>query len=250
MKNWTDYLDANGLVVQNNGDGGDSLNRTAVVGILNELGNNDDNFRDMHNAVAHCLSSHDLGKYRRSNHPGMWYSNFDRTSRDQLIPITILYGLLEDRELLGKMFVNHLGRGLLFAYNTKKNFVYPTLEEHLAKSTPDVPWNYKWKMPDLTGPDFWALYVRGFNKWYTYPALFFLDIESLVGSIILRYFSPDKDDVINHALMLEYSKVRMDTWLMRLARKITPRSFLQERLDKFFGVDQEPPINELYRELK
>jgi hypothetical protein len=40
MKNWFDYIDDNGLVIQKKslgGDGGDSLNRTSVVGILDDL---------------------------------------------------------------------------------------------------------------------------------------------------------------------------------------------------------------------
>ncbi len=248
MKKWKNYLDENGLVVQRGGDGGDSLNRTSVVRFLAQiLGDMD--LMDKVGAVARLSNAY--GKYRRSNHEGKWYSEYDRTSRDQLTPVLIYLGYISagPYPAFNMLFFDHLKRGLLFTYNTRRNFQYPTLEEHLAKSTPDVKWNYGWKIPDVTGPEFWALYIRGFRAWYLYPLLYFFDLETLIASVITR-FQKQKDDVINHAVVLEYAKVRMDTFVMKLARMITPRPLLQSRLDAFFGMDQEPPINELYKQLR
>jgi hypothetical protein len=250
MKNWADYLDEKGLVVQKKdatgfGDGGDSLNRSSVTVFLSRL-SGPTPLLDCHD-VDLILGNGD-GRFRRSWHPDKWYNNFDRTSRDQLTPLVIMGGNLNMRPMLKQIFFNHLKRGLLFAYNTRRNFMYPTLEEHQRLSTPDVAWDYSWKVPDFTGPEFWALYIRGFECKLLYPLLYLFDIHTALGALVLRY--QKEVDVINHAVVLEYAKVRMDTFWMKLARKLTPRTLLQERLDVFFGPEIEPPINELYRELK
>ncbi len=246
MKNWIDYIDSEGRVVQKlslGGDGGDSLNRTAAVYVLEHL---------THESTGACnLSSltDGRGKWRRSTHPDKWYSDWDRTSRDQLTPITILLGFYKTNGVsLELNFRDHLKRGLLFTYNTRRNHVYKTQEDHVRLSTPDVPWDYSWKLPDFTGPEFWALYIRGFNCISLYPILFLCDLHTLLGSIAIRFNK--QDDVINHALILEYAKVQLDTPVMKLARWITPRKLIQARLDQFFGKEIEPPINELYRKLK
>lgn len=250
MKKWLDYMDSWSIVSQKHslgGDGGDSLNRTCALLVLETLQIGKAPRLRVAEAL-NVLRCQDLGKYRRSWHPGKWYSNCDRTSRDQLIPLVILCGLIEDKSHLRDIFKDHFKRGLLFAYNTRRNFQYPTQEEHLEKSTPDVKWNYSWKLPDITGPAFWALYIRGFNLCYLRPLLELLDLEILFGAVILR-FQEKRDDVINHALILEYSKVRLDTFVSKLARLVTSKLFLQSKLDRFFSKEIEPPINEMYRRL-
>ncbi len=251
-KNWNDYLDSNGLVVQKAGDGGDSLNRTCVRYFLLKDPDMNEMFKCLLalacKGVLSRSSIQDGAKFRRSPHPNKWYNECDRTSRDQLIPLLALVGINNFQFLLKAILKDHLTRGLLFAYNTRRNHVYKTLEDHLKYSTPDVEWNYSWKIPDLTGPDFWALYIRGFKTKLLYPLLYLFDIETLISSLTIR-FNKDRDDVINHVVIVEYARVRMDTFVMKLARLITPRKLLQERLDTFFGRDLEPPINELYREL-
>ena len=243
MKFWAPYQDYNGLVIQNNGDGGDSLNRSAAVWTLLFWNGTTQATEKQLSALA-CTTK---GKYRRNNHPFKWYSDCNRTSRDQLIPLLIYFGSTNKSDQLKAMFIDHCKRALLFAYNTRRNFQYPTLEQHLRYSTPDVKWDYSWKFPDLTGPEFWALYIRGFNIIYLYPLLMLFDVFTLIGAIVMRF--QKSDDVINHAMTTEYARRRMDTPFMWLARKITSRAWLQARLDSFFGVDREPPINELFRQL-
>lgn len=240
-KDWQDYQDIWGLIRQKNGDEGDTLNRSCAKAVLDLL------LRNPVNQTAFWKLGDGRGKFRRSDDESMWYGHYDRTSRDQLTPLVILAGLC-NREELKSIFQDHLGRGLLFAYNTRRNFVYPTLEEHLSKSTSDVPWRYGWKLPDLTGPEFWALYIRGFNLRILYPLLALCDLHTLIGSVVIRLNK--QNDVINHALILEYSRVRTPTFVSLLARAITPRAILQERLDRFFGREEEPPLNQLFSELK
>lgn len=248
-KRWADYIDQFGLVTQKQslgGDGGDSLNRTCATEILCHLsGVNQPKL-----AQPFLLADNRLRRYRRSLHASKWYADFDRTSRDQLIPLVIWLGLFKKKRALRAVFFDHLRRGLLFAYNTRRNFQYATPEETAAKNPPGggVVWNYGWKIPDLTGPEFWALYIRGFASYWLFPLLYLFDIFPMLGAIVIR-FKTREDDVINHALTLEYARVRQDTFWMKLARVITPRVLLQQRLDQFFGKEIEPPINDLYRQL-
>lgn len=248
MKDWANYLDEKRFVTQHRamgGDAGDSLNRTAVIRALTYLGSMpwpiDFNTFE--------VLGDGKGKYRRHWDSNKWYSDFDRTSRDQLTPLLIWYGATSYTHLLREMFKDHLKRALLFAYNTRRNYVYPTEAETIAKNPPDsgVVWNYGWKVPDLTGPEIWALYIRGFQLKLLYPLLYLFDLQTLAGSLALRL--KPYDDVINHALILEYGRVRMDTLWMKIARKVTSAAFLQARLDNFFSREIEPPINELYRSI-
>lgn len=245
-KEWKDYLDENGLVTQKQslgGDGGDSLNRTSVACFLGNL----TGLFPVGVFPVFDLTD-EKGKWRRSIHPDKWYSEYNRTSRDQLTPLLILLGYYKLTPELWLAFKDHLKRGLLFAYNFRRNHVYEKYEDHIKYSTSDVEWNYNWKLPDITGPEFWALYIRGFFNRGLYPILYLLDCHTLLGSFVIRFNK--QDDVINHICTLEYAKVRMDTFVMKLARWITPRSLLQKRLDNFFGPEIESPINELYRSLK
>lgn len=240
-KHWEAYLDSKSLLIQKNGDGGDSLNRTCHAQILTTI--LDIKFLKI-GAIGQLNHPYRHGRFRRSWHEGKWYAEYDRMSRDQFIPLLMWYGIAAPK-VLWWIFLDHLKRGLLFTYNTRRNYVYALAEEHYAKSPPDVKWRYEWKCPDLTGPEVWGLYIRGFWNYWLYPLLWIFDIETVLSSIVIR-LRPKKDDCINHAVILEYQKYRMPTLLTYLANLITPRSLLQKRLDTFFGKDDEPPLNEIY----
>lgn len=254
MKKWRNYIDSYGLVTQHKslgGDAGDSLNRTCAAVVLHCLSRPTPRFGPVLSRLmvkAHLLDGN--GVVRRHNDESKWYSDWDRGSRDQYTPLLIMLGLARDEYDLTKLFKSHARRLFLCATNTRRNFVYASEAETIAKNPPDsgVVWDYSRKVPDLTGPEYWALYIRGFEAKLLYPLLYLFDIQTLLGSIVLR-FQKNKDDVINHALTLEYAKARMDTFIMKLARLINPSPFLQAKLDSFFGPDIEPPINELYRKV-
>jgi hypothetical protein len=119
-------------------------------------------------------------------------------------------------------------------------------EDHVKYSTPDVEWDPSWKLPDVTGPEFWALLIRAMPtpvRWTLYPLLVVFDIETLVGSVVRRFFRPDNRDVINHSLILVNGMRRCPTFVMWLATRITSRAFLKTRLTAFFGQPGEPRID-------
>jgi hypothetical protein len=229
-------------LLRKNGDGGDSCNRTCAAALSYIYDNDavDVSFlTKLHHSWLPFL-------WRRAPDFGFWYSDWNRMSRDQTVPLLILMG---EKCLYGKLawyLFGHLIRLMLFTHNTRKNFQYRTLEEHLVKSTPDVKWDYSWKLPDVTGPEFWALEIRAMPKpirMALWPLLCVLDLETFAGSIVRRWLRPENNDVINHTLVLINGRRRCPTPLMYLARKITPRSFLQPRLDSFFSEPGEPSLN-------
>lgn len=280
-----DYIDKFGMYSQSppQRDGGDSAQREGMVMAGAEWGGVSSSI--VRTAYIHATLPQLMayGNGRRHPDPTKWYSDWDRFSRDQAI--SLLIGMFMAGAYLQafKFFLRHCTRGLLFMTNTRRNFMYPTLEEHLQKATPDVVWDYSWKLPDLTGPEFWSIYVRGFR----YPISLFiglwslvigsfnpilisagiltvLDLELLIGVLVkvLWYArTPTNDDDNNLIMSLMFSK-KLTTPVSFLARKIYRLRPLaappkigyqstfgpQTALDSYFRAEKgDPPINEIYR---
>src|SRR5690606_36918964 len=118
------------------------------------------------------------GNYCRHPDPSKWYSKSDVMSRDQATPNVIAMGLTNNRKLLLDFFKGHLKRGLLFMTNTRHN----------------EPSNTKAKLPDVTGPEFWGYYIRGFKLWFLWPILLIFDLETLITSLTKLFKKNDLDD--------------------------------------------------------
>lgn len=185
--------------------------------------------------------------WRRSPEENKWYSMWNRQSRDQMIPAIILLGEARRYKLLAWFIFGHLTRGMLFMTNTRKNFQYPTLAQHLERSTPDVKWDYRWKLPDLTGPEFWALEIRAMPlliRIILWPVLAIFDLETLTGALVKRFVTPKDHDIINHGLVMINGMRNQPTPFMWLATKITNAKFVQDRLNSFFTQPGEPRLHE------
>ena len=120
-----------------------------------------------------------------------WYSRPNTTSRDQLIPY-LCYVATHRPDYFKQLAAQHAKRAFVFAWNTHRNFQYSTPEEQLAKS--NVSWNYAWKLPDICGPNVWAIYLRGLLKHSKISGalapilklpLYVLDLQQLVAVSII-----------------------------------------------------------------
>jgi hypothetical protein len=192
---------------------------------------------------------------RRHPDPAKWYCSTNRTSRDQYTPY--LCYLLADRK---PQYAKHalwarLKHGFLFTWNTRRNFQYPTLAEHLAKSTPDVKHNYRWKLPDLTLMDIWALELRLLRKLAPIPVsplLYVLDAYSLLNcafSIIRHRIKPDYDRR-NLTLKLHASAHHTPTLLSKLTWYIYKKSKVgADSATKWWTQAGEPPLHQLVLQL-
>lgn len=184
-------IDKFGLITKNN-DGGDSCSR--------------------HMTALYCLP-HDTADIRTAldqlqvngipiRHPDAdkWYSSTNRTSRDQLIPYLCFVATPNHasphrvRNAFYALVAQHAKRLFVLTWNTKRNWQYPTLEEHTAKSTPDVVWNYDSKLPDICFANVWAIYLRGWLNHSNYaflllpliyPMLHLLDLYALASVLLI-----------------------------------------------------------------
>jgi hypothetical protein len=198
-----------------------------------------------------------------------WYGRTNTTSRDQLIPYLCFtatpnkanHGLVRSSFL--KLAAQHAKRLFLFAWNTKRNFRYPTLEEHLAKSTPDVPFDYSSKFPDICGPNIWAIYLRGFMHYSLpkvarlalYPVLCVLDMYELLSVVYLqlqkvigKHIGPTSQpntidhDQQNATLCNHYSAHNYPTPVSWLSWKMH-KPFGLKAADSFFAQPEEPRLD-------
>lgn len=230
-----DYVDDWGLyTVGENHDGGDSCANHATLGMLND--------RHMTAYLIH------MNMYNPRRHPdrSRWYGLDDRFSRDQLIPLIICLAYKNFPRTLKALFKTHLKKGwLLFAWNTKRNYQYPTFEEHRdAKNAghigKEIEWKYKWKVPDVTAFEVWAIYIRAFQIWYLYPLLYLFDLETLIGTVVKNY---SKSNIHrNHIMVLYYGMKRYDTLLMKLARKIYDKEKARAGTYAHYGPTYPPNV--------
>jgi len=158
------------LVVQKDGDGGDTLNRVAhFCGALKILDSNSSEpvLQLYLNRICNGLPA---GRYRRHPDTNKWYSNPDNVTRDQMSP-TIAALILNGLTVKLKQHLRlRVRRGLLH---------FSTQDQVEGK-----PGAVKHKLPDLPGLPELANIIRGLNIRVLYPLLYVLDLATLasVGS--------------------------------------------------------------------
>lgn len=156
-------------------------------------------------------------------------------SRDQLTGV--IGGLIRQKNYraLFRMICHHSLRFFLFAYNTRPNGQDPTTS--------------KWKLPDLTLFDFWALYLRGFGKASRifWPILCLLDFHLVFGAVKVNL--TNDDDQINYALKLMISREFVPTPISWLAQKTVNLKTLHFLIHTYWcGWRQQPRMYDLFRD--
>lgn len=173
------FVDAYGFIVQQDGDGGDTLQREGMYAFGKWLRyNQTDNTVVISEAPGRRDSSTILnqleigpGRYIRHPDPERWYSNPNTTSRDQLVPILAYCAAYKDYPRLWRLFKATATRGM-FSQNYRR-----AGEGHR----------------DLKVPDTWlghlSLFIRA-GGYYTlplYPLLMVTDTISLLGTILHQF---------------------------------------------------------------
>jgi len=223
MRSFNKYWDKYGLLVQKDGDGGDTLNRMGHWAIGKYICGSDVS-RYFSYKVNRYLHNGD-GVYRRHPDPEMWYSDWDRATRDQLTPLVIALGLIGDTLLLKglrrQMFKNFFMTVRLWPRN-----VWKDKDEHNRKAARWRPWS------DATFRDVLishlALHIRAGRYWYCYPLLLIMDLELLGGAIIKTAFGRFNKKVrggddLNYAARVFQAKEIYPTPFSYLARKVYKR---------------------------
>ncbi len=179
------HFDSHGLIVQADGDGGDTAQRIGMV------------FFRYHDAQAFERALDQLevapGIYVRHPYQPGFRSDPNRFSRDQQRPIIMALGMYDMHDRLGRMALAHL---LRFG---------------------------KYQNKDYLGPSHLGEYLRAFKAWPLYPVLFFTDVGLLVSSVdiaVRARLDGDNVDDNNHLMALIQSKQVMPTPLSWLASRI------------------------------
>jgi hypothetical protein len=143
-------------------------------------------------------------------------------SRDQLTGVIL--ALIKQKEYMAmvRLMLNHSLRLGLFSYNTIHNGTDPKTS--------------KWKLPDFTLMDIWAMELRGFGKLSRifWPLLCILDLHLLVGTIYDRLFDNKEPDVINFLGKLIVSREHVPTPISWFAAKCINKANMISRLKAYW----------------
>lgn len=146
-------------------------------------------------------------------------------SRDQLTGI--LAGLMKAKSAgpILRLIKQHSKRLFLFSYNTIHNGAPPE--------------QTKWKLPDLTLFDIWAMELRALGnvvKWLKpvlYPILTILDLHMLVNTMLVNK-DPSEEDRINYAIKLITSNRHNPTLISKLSYKLCNKVNLLTSIKKYW----------------
>lgn len=217
------YYDNNNLIVQRDGDGGDTAGREGDYWFAQGLYNhgNPGEIYGFDSVLTHLQVN--PGVFVRNP---VHYNNPKDFSRDQTIPLILAMGEYRRYATLKCLF-----------WNQFKNFGrYPN--------------------GDIAGPEDLGYYIRAFKAWYFYPVLIFGDFQMLVNSVIRIVKSSnvnDTSDDINHTLALLQAQAHLPTPISYLARKIYKKwvvGGIQSRWDGYFNpASGANDFNEIYRNL-
>jgi hypothetical protein len=179
------HFDIYNLIVQSDGDGGDTAQRTGMFFYVH-------GDRLAFEAALNRLEM-SPGIYARHPYQEGFRSNPARFSRDQQRPLVIALGKYRMYDRLKRLTVEHVKR---FG---------------------------KYQNLDFIGPTNISEYIRAFRAQALYPVLYFSDLGLLTDSILnvaSSYFNRDQTDDNNHVLTLLQSQDIMPTPVSWLARKI------------------------------
>lgn len=173
-------------------------------------------------------------------------------SRDQSIGI-IAYNIKFKRYWAHIKFMLHHACWLfLFSYNNIKNGVSPTNIKNGVIS-PDMltpwynPFKWKWKFPDITFMDVWAMELRGFGwfSWLLWPILNLLDLWMFLSTI--WYNSKESSDPISFAMKLIVTREHIPTIVSYINFKIVNKRKLKNEIHNYWcGWRDQCAMTELY----
>jgi hypothetical protein len=204
------YLDSKGLIVQQSGDGGDTLQREGFWfegTSLNTTYQNPPGLTSYIWALAFLWTEKGYTRYWQAP-----YRDSSDTSRDQLVSNIRAMGYIPDARLRAL-------KGLL---------------KGVIKNWSRFPNN------DIAFINDYGRFIRSFRAWYLYPLLFLCDIPIVVNSIIRCIKGRNYDDVgddINHIGDLAQCQNIYPTPVSFFARKLYKwfRPFgVQHALDWYF----------------
>jgi len=213
------YYDNNGLIVQRDGDGGDTAGREGDY--FFHLGLTGYVYTDFDRVLEALQVS--PGVFIRNP---VHYNDPKDFSRDQTVPLILAMGEMGRTKVLKLLLKKQI-----------KNY-------------------FRYQNNDIGAFSDVGYYIRAFKAWYLYPVLVLTDLQ-LIGESIIRCIQGknpvDTSDDINHTLALLQSQNRFPTVGSYIARKIYKLfrpGGIQAAWDRYFSPESGAnPFNDLYRDL-
>lgn len=211
--------DSNGLIVQLDGDGGDTAGREGdywfFVGVNKYFCSR--NFKD----VLFMLQVN-AGEFIRNP---VHYNDPKDFSRDQTVPLILAMGEMKEYNILKLVF-----------WKQVRNW-------------------FRYQNGDIGFLGDFGYYIRAFRWGWLYPVLLISDIQLLMNSFIrvIRGSDTNTSDDINHTLGLIQAQNIYATpisWVARLVYKWLRRGGVQKAWDNYFNPKSNAnSFNEMYRPL-
>lgn len=239
------YRDMWGLLVQKDGDGGDSLQRTAsyyaLLGALNvEV---DDRGKSRQDGFKYDLDKYRVARGRYRRHPNgilkggrwiKWYADPNNVSRDQAIVVQAALVIYDQKDEMKDVFRARIKRGLMH-FNTES---YDD-SSVIVKQIPDIP-----NLHEI------GQFIRGMHVWWARPLLYITDAQ-LILDLIFRTMSGrnlyDTDNMYMPILLA--ANARYGTFWGAWAKKLYAKTDAVQRLLAYHGADNNGiiPLGQLYK---
>jgi hypothetical protein len=240
-------LDKYSLVVQKDGDEGDSAYRSAIFAfLLNAI--NHPQAKEYYEVMIHNLSA-EKGIFRRTANPDHWGHNPNNLSRDQAAAIILAATVNGDNETVDAFYKHAYHRSELVEipkYGMTLRFINPILGFHqnIAPGT-DAPESFR-KVPDLLGIGEARNEIRRKRQWWKYPMLMIYDLDLVLAVKFRKKQLWDFDSLYCKDLI--YANQHMPTPFSYLAKKLYAKTDYIVRLrvnysDVNNGIE---PLGELY----
>lgn len=240
-------LDQYGLVVQKDGDAGDSAYRSAIFAILLRITNHPTASTYYTNMVYQLNSS--PGYFRRTANPSHWGFNPNNLSRDQAAAIMLAANLNGDNKTTDMFYKSCYDRKELIEvpkYGKLLRFLNGIVGFHqnIHPGT-DAADSFR-KVPDILGIGEGRNEIRRKRQWWKYPLLLARDLGFLIDLKLRKYQLWDFDSL--YAKELIYANLVMPTPFSYLAKKLYKKTDYIARIrynyaDENNGIE---PLGELY----
>lgn len=172
-----------------------------------------------------------------------WYGQPDRYSRDQLIP-QICYEIKRQNSDAALALLDLYGTNTCRLYEAHKRKYFLTAWNTRGNGALDMPT----KMPDICGPEIWALWLRYRKPWWMRLVLGILDVQTLIGAIQWRWFTPKTNQITrNHMLVCLVMKQYSPTYIGNLTNRINDWNDLVNRWELCNKATGEYPTYQLFK---
>lgn len=247
------YLDSYNLVVQKDGDGGDTANKMGLLGVAAYFLNDQDLKDYVREGLPKLIVDTNPYKLVRNPTPNIFWSDPNHFSRDQQSAVVLGASLVDKKLMVFNIMLAHLMR-----YGAYQNFQF---------KTQDVSGKTTLIKGDIASPEHLGYYARALDAYHLYPLLYIADLFMLLNSIVIvvkSYLDPDDtSNDLNHIAALLFTKVKQPTLMSWLARQVyvrlranagkdkqsrLPGFAPQTALDHYFREETgAPPINEFFK---